>query len=609
MIKSQVQFTVKQDHESGLKQEYGGREVNRHRRKKQDSPQHRESGLKQKYEGYEDRKVNRPRHKQLDSPQHRESGLKQKYEGYADRKVYGPRRKQLDSPQHCESGLKQKYEGHDDSKVYGPRRKQLDNNAFADVLEKRDFKLLEESYPQKTLIQRRQLDKDKILEPVEIHNNSALPHKKSPVPLIREILLEDTTQSLDLNRYPGIESVDNHDVFDMEASIFGYRKGPTTARSSIKMQADKSRNHCSSNHYNQYFETILSCQDIRMKTIIHFEGTNCNYNWIERTLESFAKCVLEKRNNKLPCEINDLDQMNDYLENLGKLLDRSRRLKGKKCPAVKPCYGLGFPMLFRCADVVYRQLNSSLKGHTSLSEKGLSETVECLKPTWPHCNVNASLLAALSIYVPIGVGLKDVLKEKAECTYLQGVSATEEIYECMDRNTRKIEESINKTTEKLHWQVLPLTVCVTIHPITLCELSKPDEFKKSVKGFLRGIQTRLIIYMRLFDDPKDIEQGTKCISQFISPSVDKCLSVMFQYMTKFQKGSAKSSDYPSKCMEDTFKTCGDIDTFHLLMKKSMNVSEKDNGKTNKVSATTEKVCLKTEKHGELTLPTAFSYHN
>ncbi|GIX79039.1 uncharacterized protein CEXT_551341 [Caerostris extrusa] len=216
------------------------------------------------------------------------------------------------------------------------------------------------------------------------------------------------------------------------------------------------------------------------------------------------------------------------------------------------------------------------------------------------------LLAVLSIYVPYRGRFEGCSQSKAECTYLRSLSATEEIYECIDRNTRKIEESINSTTEKLRWQVLPLTVCVTTHPITVCKRSKPDEFKKSVKGFLRGIQTRLIIFMRLFDDPKDTEQGKECIDQFLSPSVDKCLSVMFEYMTRFHKGLAKSSDYPSKCVEDTFKKCGDIDTFHLLMKKSMNVSENENEKANKASATTEKVCLNTEKHGE---PTAFSYHN
>ncbi|GIZ01117.1 hypothetical protein CEXT_43951, partial [Caerostris extrusa] len=46
-------------------------------------------------------------------------------------------------------------------------------------------------------------------------------------------------------------------------------------------------------------------------------------------------------------------------------------------PAVKPCYGSGLPPLFRCADIVYSQLISTVNGYTSLSKKGLSMTMDC----------------------------------------------------------------------------------------------------------------------------------------------------------------------------------------------------------------------------------------
>ncbi|GIY05391.1 uncharacterized protein CDAR_537561, partial [Caerostris darwini] len=450
---------------------------------------------------------------------------------------------------------------------------------------------------------------DKIPEEVSVeipidsnHNDSRLSYKKTPVPLTREIVLENATQSLDMNRHHGIESVGHHDVFDMETSVFGYRTGY------VNGDVQDVNHPCTSDHYIQYFEAILDCQDIRMKTLMYFEGTRCNYNWMERSLESFAKCLLESRN-KLHCKINDVYQVNNYLETLGEMLNRSRSFQGERCPAVKPCYGSGLPPLFRCADIVYSQLNSSVNGYTSLSKNGLSTTMDCLGTAWPHCNPNVSPLAVLSIYAPLGVGLENVLKENGnekcflaeiktadtECTYVQRLSATQEIFNCMDRTTIRIGENLNSTTEKLHWQVLPLTVCVMMHPILECKQSEHFEFKEFMVNLLEGIRMRLLIFLKLFDDPMDIMQGRKCTDQFLSASADKCLSHMFGFMNSFHKGLAKISDYPSHCVEETFKECGDIDTFHLLMKKSMNLSDVD--RSNEVSVPTGEVCLKTERYG------------
>ncbi|GIZ01116.1 uncharacterized protein CEXT_43941 [Caerostris extrusa] len=192
--------------------------------------------------------------------------------------------------------------------------------------------------------------------------------------------------------------------------------------------------------------------------------------------------------------------------------------------------------------------------------------------------------------------LAEIESSDTECTYLQRLSATQEIFNCMDRTTIRIGENLNSTTEKLHWQVfLLLLLCVMMHPILECKQSEHYEFKEFMTNFLKGIRMRLKIFLKLFDDPMDITQGEKCTDQFNSAAADRCLSVMFGFMNSFHKGLAKISDYPSHCVEETFKECGDIETFHLLMKKSMNLSDVD--RSNEVSAPTGEVCLKTERYG------------
>ncbi|GBM46968.1 hypothetical protein AVEN_217275-1, partial [Araneus ventricosus] len=367
--------------------------------------------------------------------------------------------------------------------------------------------------------------------------------------------------------------------------------------------------YCSSYHYKQYFETILNCQSIRMNALLYFEGTNCDYEWMQKSLESLMRCLMEDKKYLLSCQINNEKQVHDYLEFLSEKLDNSKRFKGENCSAVKPCYGEDIPQLSTCSNVVYKQLSDRVP--FVLTERGLSETLDCLKNVWPYCSSNMSLLTLPSIYIPFGIDLKEILKETedsrclsakirssdSECTSHQKRSATKEIYDCLDRTIRRINDSLNVTTEKLHWQVLPLTVCVMMHPILECKQNDHYEFKEFMKEFLEGIKIKLKTYLNIFDESSDIQRGEKCIQQFTSPSVDRCLSIMFGYMASFHKGFAKSSDYPFQCVEDSFKDCGDLNTFHLFIKKSMNVSENDKVKTNEVTVVAEEICIKNEKYG------------
>lgn len=57
----------------------------------------------------------------------------------------------------------------------------------------------------------------------------------------------------------------------------------------------------------------------------------------------------------------------------------------------------------------------------------------------------------------------------------------------------------------------------------------------------------------------------------------------------------RASDYPSQCVEDIFGICGDIETFHLFMKNSMNISDKVENVDTK--ETNEEVCIKTQQDG------------
>ncbi|CAL1264044.1 unnamed protein product [Larinioides sclopetarius] len=368
--------------------------------------------------------------------------------------------------------------------------------------------------------------------------------------------------------------------------------------------------HCSNYHFKQYFETILNCQGIRMNALLYFEGTNCDYDWMQKSLESLIRCLMEDKRYILSCQINSEKQVHDYLEFLSEKLDDSRRFKGEKCSAVKPCYGIDIPQLSTCSNVVYKQVSDRVL--PILTERGLSDTLDCLKNVWPYCSSNMSLLTLPSMYAPFGIDLKEIMKETkdsrclsakvrssdSECTSHQKRSATKEIYDCLDRTIRRINDSLSAATEKLHWQVLPLTVCVMMHPILECKQSDHYEFKEFMKDFLEGIKIKLKIYLNIFDEASDIQQGEKCIEQFTSPSINRCLSIMFGYMTSFHKGFAKSSDYPFQCVEDSFKDCGDLNTFHLFMKKSMNVSETDNVKANEVTVVKEEeICIKNENYG------------
>ncbi|GFS59005.1 uncharacterized protein NPIL_580602 [Nephila pilipes] len=370
----------------------------------------------------------------------------------------------------------------------------------------------------------------------------------------------------------------------------------------------KSIPYCSKTHFMNYFDALTDCQSIRMELLLYFEGTNCNNAWMEKSLESLILCLLEDKGNKLSCKIYDKKQMEDYLEILSEKLDQSRRFKGDNCPTVKPCYGTTVPSLSNCTNVLYEQFISNNKS-IILSEGNLSSTLQCLKTVWPYCSIRMLLLTLPPLYTPIGVDLKEILKETEDqkcisneikppdtrCTDTQKKTTAKDIYECLEKTIKGIEKSIKAAKETVHWQLLPLTVCVTVHPILECREKNHNEFKQYMLHLSEGIKMRLKKYLRIFDDPLDKQQGEKCIEQFSSQSLDKCLSVMFGYMTKFHEGFTKISDYPPQCVEETFKVCGDIDTFHLFMKKSMNLSRSNDIEMNEVSVRKE-ACIQVENY-------------
>ncbi|KAG8194356.1 hypothetical protein JTE90_029227 [Oedothorax gibbosus] len=336
-------------------------------------------------------------------------------------------------------------------------------------------------------------------------------------------------------------------------------------------EADTTHKECGSHQYMKYLKTIFECQHLRMDNLIYSKGNNCDLNWSEEALKSLVQCVLEKRDMKLPCIISDQRQVEDYLKDLSIKLDANEKFKGLKCP----------------------QLNLVLKQFPQFAGvpmTHISAIFNCLKSVWPNCPSSVSVLSLPTVFVPLGINLNGIVRETHNETCISAKTsskdrnlicsnddtkvATQVMYDCLDRITKKIEVFIQEQG-KIPWEILPFTVCVSTHTILECRLKDYEEFIEFMQDFLRQIQFRLKGFVELFEDPHDKEHGNKCLAQFSAPKLDKCLSLMFGFMQMYHSGNGTSSDYPQQCVEEIFGICGDINSFHMFLKKSMNISVND----------------------------------
>nr|XP_042896189.1 uncharacterized protein LOC107436429 [Parasteatoda tepidariorum] len=362
---------------------------------------------------------------------------------------------------------------------------------------------------------------------------------------------------------------------------------------------------CSKADYQLYFENLMECQNIKMSLILNRDVNECSINIIEKSLEAVTVCVLEE-NARIPCIFNEEWQVKDFLKDLSWLLKSNLRFRRMHCPNDMPCYGASARNISKCSDYVFSLYKESMN---SLSyQRGFEVINSCVNQIWPNCSSSFSLSALPIIYIPLGINLSDYLKEtgnqtcfsakigattSAVCNVKHRKLATEIINDCLDRVVTKLMDLLAQMKiplDEIHWTVDPLSICVTTHQILECQEKDLSTFKFFMNNLFNVIKRHLEKYLHIFKTDADFQAGIKCIRSFSNYKIDRCLSIMFGFISSYHDGYARVSDYPLQCVEEIFKNCGDMKTFHTLMKKSMNVPTADS------NPVVPEVCFQTKHH-------------